>query len=134
MGERGVPAERIVVGGFSQGGFIASRAAFSFPDAPLGGLLMLATFLGGGEVVLAPAQKNLRVLVMHGDADDLVAFEWGKENFHLVQTLLPEASLRFEAYEGINHVGVFEEVFTDPKKGILGRDLRKFVEEFAKPK
>ena len=35
---RGVKAEQIIVGGYSMGGFIATRAALTFPE-PLGGLL-----------------------------------------------------------------------------------------------
>ena len=50
---RGVPADRVVVGGFSQGGLIATRAALSFPDARLGGALALSTFFGSDEAPVA---------------------------------------------------------------------------------
>ena len=60
---RGVPAARIVVGGFSQGGLVATRAALSFADAPLGGALALSTFFGDERAAVAPANERLRVLV-----------------------------------------------------------------------
>ncbi|CAK0857138.1 unnamed protein product [Prorocentrum cordatum] len=44
--QRGVPADRLFVGGFSQGGSVAVRAALSFPDAALGGCVAASTFLG----------------------------------------------------------------------------------------
>merc|ERR1719161_625627 len=69
---RGVPSECIVVGGFSQGGLVAIRAALSFPDAPLGGALALSTFFGAESASVAPANARLRVLVAHGKADSMV--------------------------------------------------------------
>ncbi|CAE7171182.1 unnamed protein product [Symbiodinium pilosum] len=47
----GVPAHRIIIGGFAQGAGCAVRAALSFPDAPLGGAIALSGFFGAPEVV-----------------------------------------------------------------------------------
>ena len=50
---RGVPSTAIAVGGFSQGGLVAARAALSFQDEPLGGCLALSTFFGADAASVA---------------------------------------------------------------------------------
>mmetsp|Transcript_48523 Transcript_48523/g.89082 ORF Transcript_48523/g.89082 Transcript_48523/m.89082 type:complete len:621 (-) Transcript_48523:31-1893(-) len=70
--DRGVPSDRIFVGGFSQGGCAAVRAALSFPDGPLGGCFALSCFLGDSFPPIADANKKLRVLNCHGQADPIV--------------------------------------------------------------
>jgi phospholipase/carboxylesterase len=77
--ERGVPAERIVLAGFSQGGTIALRAGLLHPER-LAGLLALSTFLprrwtpeGGPD-----ANRKTPVLVAHGTLDPLVPLALGE--------------------------------------------------------
>lgn len=73
---RGVPAGRIFVGGFSQGGCVAVRSALSFRDAALGGCVAASTFLGkASQLPIAEANKALPVLCCHGDQDPVVPLE-----------------------------------------------------------
>jgi len=69
---RGTPSKSIFLGGFSQGGCVATRSALSFPDAPLGGCIAASTFLGGPSVPIATSNSRLPVLCCHGDADTVV--------------------------------------------------------------
>lgn len=85
---RGVPAEKIVLGGFSQGGLIATRAALSFPDASLGGVLALSTFFGVDAASVADVNAGLKLLVAHGAEDPLVPLTEGQRLAERVQARL----------------------------------------------
>ncbi|MDD3669321.1 MAG: alpha/beta fold hydrolase [Alphaproteobacteria bacterium] len=63
----GIPAHRIFVGGFSQGGLVALRAALTYPDKTAGCIGMSAL-----PLVTAGKFRDIPVLLTHGDADDVV--------------------------------------------------------------
>lgn len=64
----GIPAQRIVLAGFSQGGVIALSAALAAADKPAG-VLALSTYLPLRDRVTPGA---LQVLQAHGEYDDIV--------------------------------------------------------------
>ena len=71
---RGVPAERIVLAGFSQGGAIALHAALREPRR-LAGVLALSTYLPLAETLAAemsPASAGLPIFVAHGTDDPIL--------------------------------------------------------------
>lgn len=115
---RGVPAERIVVGGFSQGGLVALRAALSFPDCPLGGALALSTFFGADSAVVAPANERLPLFVAHGEDDPIVPKAEGQRIVQCMARVAPSSRVEFQSYAGMAHASCPEEV----------RDVRAFVE------
>lgn len=72
--QRGVPSERIVLAGFSQGGAIALHAALREPRR-LAGVIALSSFLPLADAV--PAEKSeanagLPILMAHGQADNVI--------------------------------------------------------------
>ncbi len=70
--ERGVPSEKIVIAGFSQGGAVAYEAALSFAK-PLAGLLALSTYFATHETIVEDAaNKTIPILIQHGSADPVV--------------------------------------------------------------
>lgn len=78
--ERGIPANRIVVAGFSQGGAIALQMALRYPDR-LAGLVALSTYLLledrlPGEASVA--NRDLPVFFGHGTADPMVPLQLGR--------------------------------------------------------
>lgn len=76
----GVPAGRLVVAGFSQGGAVALHAALSYP-VRLAGVLAASTYLPLADELgprTAPANAGLGVLGLHGLDDDVVAPELGR--------------------------------------------------------
>jgi phospholipase/carboxylesterase len=80
----GVACGDIHVGGFSQGGRLAVEVALSAPDdCALGGVIDIS---GPGErfAPLPPAagRPRMRVLVAHGRADPVVAFDEGRAVAH----------------------------------------------------
>lgn len=69
---QGIPAERIIIAGFSQGGAVAYQAALSYPQR-LGGLLALSTYFATADTLNHhPANQSLPILIMHGSEDDIV--------------------------------------------------------------
>jgi len=68
---RGMPAERIVLAGFSQGGAIALHTALRDPRA-LGGVLALSTYLPLAATLAderSPANADVPIFMAHGSAD-----------------------------------------------------------------
>jgi phospholipase/carboxylesterase len=78
---RGVPASRIVLAGFSQGGAVALYAGLRFPER-LGGLLALSTYLPFPATLAAeksPANLDVPILMSHGRMDPIVPISMGHE-------------------------------------------------------
>lgn len=104
----GIPADRIVVGGFSQGGALALAAAASFPQRLAGAVVHSGWALPTqkiGERLKAPeaaaASRKTPFLVCHGEADDVVTFD----NAPAVHAMLRSAGCAAElkTYPGVGH-------------------------------
>lgn len=94
---RGVPPERIVVGGFSQGGALALYAGLRYPQ-PLGGIVSFSGWLPLFDPANAPALAASRVLLVHGTRDGKVRFGLAES---AADALRPRVkSLRFESFKG----------------------------------
>lgn len=74
---RGIPSERIIIAGFSQGGAVAYQAALRHPK-PLAGLLTLSTYMA---MPVTPSQANaaLPVMICHGSMDPVVPEQLGQQ-------------------------------------------------------
>eukprot|EP01079_Euglenida_sp_SAG-EU17-18_P005990 gene5989-1067_t len=104
--EAGVPADRIVVGGFSQGGAIAMRSGLMHSKA-LAGVLSMSGFLVDREAFAKAAAgdlpaKEVPVLMCHGDADPVVATQWGKMGYEAVKTA-GFNKVDWKLYPGMGH-------------------------------
>lgn len=66
---RGIPSERIVLAGFSQGGAIALHAALA-NDAPLAGVLALSTWLPHADEIAL--RQTPHIFMAHGSHDPIV--------------------------------------------------------------
>jgi len=78
--ERGVPEERIVLAGFSQGGAIALYQGLRHPHR-LAGIVALSTYLVVGERLQAErsqANADVPVFEAHGTHDPMVTFDRGQ--------------------------------------------------------
>ena len=78
--ERGVPEERIVLAGFSQGGAIALHVALRHPRR-LAGLVALSTYLVCDEQLeqeRSEANRDLPVFQAHGSGDPMVPLAAGE--------------------------------------------------------
>ncbi|MDX1593350.1 MAG: carboxylesterase [Gammaproteobacteria bacterium] len=78
--ESGIPAERLVLAGFSQGGVIALNAGLRMP-VRLAGVIGLSSYLPGGEALAArrdPANAATPVFLGHGRHDPVVPLALGQ--------------------------------------------------------
>lgn len=86
---RGVPARRIVLAGFSQGGAIALQTGLRHPER-LGGVLALSTYLPLAARLAAersPANRDLPIFMAHGTLDPMIAIARARESFDALQAL-----------------------------------------------
>lgn len=83
--ERGIPAQRIVLAGFSQGGAVAYQTALTHPE-PLAGLLAMSTYLANDP---EPDQANagLPISIQHGEFDPVVPETLGQQACQALQAL-----------------------------------------------
>ena len=78
--ERGIPAERIVLAGFSQGGAVALFTGLEHQEK-LAGIMALSTYLPLGEgmdVTIAGANQLTPIFFGHGTQDPVVPLQLGE--------------------------------------------------------
>lgn len=78
--ECGVPAQRIVLAGFSQGGAIALHTGLRYPER-LAGIIALSSYLPLAETLQTeahPDNKELPVMMAHGTEDTVIPLALGE--------------------------------------------------------
>lgn len=78
--DSGMPAERILLAGFSQGGVMAFHTGLYYPKR-LAGILALSTFLAEAESLGgagAAANRQIPILMCHGQHDAMLPMSLGK--------------------------------------------------------
>ncbi|XP_054721574.1 acyl-protein thioesterase 2-like [Uloborus diversus] len=116
--EKGIPSDRIILGGFSQGGALAIYSALSYPK-PLAGVVALSCWLPlfrqfPSAVV---GNKEVPVLQCHGELDSVVPYKWGKMTHELLKTFMPNVELK--TYKSLLHTSCEEEM----------KDMTTFLEK-----
>ena len=87
--QRGIPAERIVLAGFSQGGVMALHTGLRYPER-LAGILALSCY-----IPLAARLSNERgsanqatpIFITHGDYDAVIPMRYGQQSVDLLRSL-----------------------------------------------
>jgi phospholipase/carboxylesterase len=78
--ERGIPSDRILLAGFSQGGAVNYHAALTY-DKPLAGLVALSTYFPTFDAIeVHPANAGLPILICHGTGDPVVPISMGRNS------------------------------------------------------
>lgn len=78
---RGIPTEKILLAGFSQGGAVALFTALRYPNR-LAGIMALSTYLVAPEAIeaeLSEANRNIPIFQAHGTFDPMVPHALGVE-------------------------------------------------------
>ncbi|PHH76689.1 hypothetical protein CDD80_1327 [Ophiocordyceps camponoti-rufipedis] len=108
----GIPGDRIVIGGFSQGALISVFATLASP-VKLAGAVCLSSFFSNefnhwGLVADNGVNKTTPVFMGHGDEDDIICLDFGKRT----ESLLKEHgfSVTFKTYKGVAHSASLEEL------------------------
>ena len=81
-GERGVPSDRVVLAGFSQGGAMSLFAGLRYPEA-LAGVMCLSGYLPLPDKLsteASPANRSAPIFMAHGTADPMVKCELAQQS------------------------------------------------------
>ncbi|TPX14477.1 uncharacterized protein E0L32_005441 [Thyridium curvatum] len=121
--DSGISSERIVLGGFSQGGAISIFAGLT-AKVKLAGIVGLSSYL-----LLSPKFKDLLpkpefnketpIFMGHGSADQVVRTELGKHSYTILKDLGYNVS--WSEYEGMGHSACLEEL--DEVEAFLRKQL-----------
>ncbi len=87
--KRGIPANRIVLAGFSQGGAIALQTALRHPE-PLAGIMALSTYLplsGKLQKEIEENNRRIPVFMAHGTYDDMIPMRRAEQSRDLLEQL-----------------------------------------------
>lgn len=115
---RGIPSERIIIAGFSQGGAVAYQAALRHPQ-PLAGLLTLSTYMAM-PVTPSNANASLPVMICHGSMDPMVPEQLGQRAAATLTEL--GYSPQYKSYP-MEHMVCLEQI----------RDIGKWLTERLRP-
>lgn len=97
--ELGVPWGKIILGGFSQGGMLATDLAMTAPEQPLGLALLSTALINKDEYkTMAAKRAGLEFFQSHGELDPVLRLV----NAQRLETLLTQAGLkgRLEKFRG----------------------------------
>jgi phospholipase/carboxylesterase len=84
---RGIPDEKIVLAGFSQGGAIALHTALRHPRR-LAGILALSTYLPLADTLAAEASeanRDIPIFMAHGHSDGVIPYGFGHQSAKFMQ-------------------------------------------------
>ncbi len=95
--KRGIPASRLVLAGFSQGGAIALQTGLRHPER-LAGIMALSTYLPVADTLAAEASaanRDVPIFMAHGLHDPLIPIERAQ----MSRKLLESAGYRVEWHD-----------------------------------
>ncbi len=84
---RGLPAEKIILAGFSQGAVMALTTGLTYPER-LGGMIALSGYLPRADEILQQAtiaNQSIPIFIGHGLEDSIVPYLLGKNAFQLLK-------------------------------------------------
>lgn len=104
--KNGIPSEKIIIGGFSQGGATALYTALT-SSMRFGGILALSTWLplhSRFPEQLKPCEGlfTTPILQCHGDVDPMVSLGWSQLSMKFLQQM-GFSNVRFKVYPGLSH-------------------------------
>ncbi|KAI9197359.1 Phospholipase/carboxylesterase/thioesterase [Polychytrium aggregatum] len=108
--DSGIPASRIVLGGFSQGSAMSLYTALT-TDKKFAGVIALSGYLPLSKQILEShkdTNKETPFLLGHGDEDDVVALNWGKMSTAALTNL--GFKINFKVYRGMGHSTCEQEI------------------------
>jgi len=96
----GIPAERIMIGGFSQGGALALYVALT-STLQLGGVVALSCWLPLHKQFAGKPAIGIPCFQAHGDCDPIVPYRWGQMSASMLKQLM--SNHNFKTYKGMMH-------------------------------
>jgi len=116
----GIPASRIILGGFSQGAAVSMHIGYHYPET-LSGVIALSGYLPiKGEEDMFEINSNAKrtpLFLGHGTADQVVKYEWGKASYEALVKAGVQGVMK--TYQRMGHSSCQEEM----------KDVAKFIAE-----
>lgn len=112
---KGIPRDRIVIGGFSQGGVIALTTGLLFKtisdldkqnEKNFAGILALSTYLPIHEHFTAHQKEiptKTQIYMAHGTADQVISHKWGEMSRSYLKNNLMCSNVEFESFPHLGH-------------------------------
>ncbi|XP_014093393.2 acyl-protein thioesterase 1 isoform X1 [Bactrocera oleae] len=99
---KGIASNRIVLGGFSQGGALALYTALTY-NQPLAGVVALSCWLPLHKQFpgIKTNSDEIPVFQAHGDFDPVVPYKFGQLSASLLKTFMKKVT--FKTYNGLSH-------------------------------
>ncbi|XKL69195.1 hypothetical protein PGB90_006964 [Kerria lacca] len=119
----GIPSERIILGGFSQGGALAIHSALTFPKK-LAGIIALSCWLPMNKQFspsMVSANKDVHIIQCHGDCDPIVSYSFGQLTASILKKVTK--NIEFKTYNGMMHTSSEKEI----------NDIRNFIKARLPP-
>ncbi|XP_048696631.1 acyl-protein thioesterase 1 isoform X2 [Caretta caretta] len=124
--KNGIPSNRIILGGFSQGGALSLYTALT-THQKLAGVIALSCWLplrtSFSQGAISGINKDIPILQCHGDCDPLVPLMFGSLTFEKLKSLINPVDITFKTYSGMMHSSCIEEMM----------DVKKFVDKHLPP-
>lgn len=119
--QAGIPAKRIVLGGFSQGGALALFAGMTLAER-LGGIVGFSCWLPLHKSFPAArvTPADTPVFQCHGDCDPVVPYKMGQLSASVMKSFMTDFT--FSTYPGMSHSSSPDEL----------DDLKTFIEKHVK--
>ncbi|KAG0216520.1 hypothetical protein BGX28_000034 [Mortierella sp. GBA30] len=114
-----IPANRIVIGGFSQGCVLGLLTALT-SEFKFGGIVSLSGYMPLHTKIMnmaADANRKTPIFWGHGDADQVVKYEYGQQSVELLQK--HKYNVKLHTYSRMGHSACPEEL----------KDLLRFLKE-----
>nr|XP_055204732.1 acyl-protein thioesterase 1 isoform X11 [Gorilla gorilla gorilla] len=124
--KNGIPSNRIILGGFSQGGALSLYTALT-TQQKLAGVTALSCWLplraSFPQGPVGGANRDISILQCHGDCDPLVPLMFGSLTVEKLKTLVNPANVTFKTYEGMMHSSCQQEMM----------DVKQFIDKLLPP-
>ncbi|CAG8638111.1 13703_t:CDS:2 [Rhizophagus irregularis] len=101
--DAGIPSNRIVIGGFSQGAAVGITIGL-LSEYPFAGIIGLSGYVPLKEktfTMATDANKNTPIFLGHGDCDEILPYQIGKLSYELIKSR--GYPVTFKTYNGMGH-------------------------------
>ncbi|XP_065751755.1 acyl-protein thioesterase 1 isoform X3 [Phocoena phocoena] len=124
--KNGIPSNRIILGGFSQGGALSLYTALT-TQQKLAGVTALSCWLplraSFPQGPISGVNRDISILQCHGDSDPLVPLMFGSLTAERLKTLVNPANVTFKTYGGMMHSSCQQEMM----------DIKQFIDKLLPP-
>uniref|UniRef100_A0A8C3X0G8 Acyl-protein thioesterase 1 n=1 Tax=Catagonus wagneri TaxID=51154 RepID=A0A8C3X0G8_9CETA len=124
--KNGIPSNRIILGGFSQGGALSLYTALT-THQKLAGVTALSCWLplrsSFPQCPISGVNRDIPILQCHGVLDPLVPLMFGSLTVERLKTLVNPANVTFKTYDGMMHSSCQEEMM----------DVKQFIDKLLPP-